>query len=98
MTARDAPQAVPFLRALIHQKLGHAEAARECFARGLEEWTQLVGDDQQAWKDSDVQRWRTAIDMAVRMRGATRLIAIASARSVPLRTSTSIALTCASAA
>ena len=59
------PQAVPFLRALIHQKLGHAEAARECFARGLEDWTQLVGDDQQAWKDSDVQRWRTAAEAAM---------------------------------
>ena len=59
------PQAVPFLRALIHQKLGHAEAARECLARGLEDWTQLVGDDQEAWQDSDVRRWRTAAEAAM---------------------------------
>lgn len=59
------PQSVPFLRALIHQKLGHAEAARECLARGLEDWTQLVGDDQQAWQDSDLQRWRAAAEAAM---------------------------------
>ena len=59
------PLCLHFLRALIHQELGRHEAARECYARGLEGWLQVVGTDDAAWKHSDVQRWRTAAERAM---------------------------------
>lgn len=59
------PLCLPFLRALLHQKLGRPETARECYERGLEGWDTLVGDDATAWRDSDVQRWRTAAEAAL---------------------------------
>jgi tetratricopeptide (TPR) repeat protein len=59
------PQGLHFLRALIYQKLGQRDAARECHARGLEAWALAVGTDDAAWKQSDVQRWRTAAEQAM---------------------------------
>ena len=59
------PLCLHFLRALIYQKLGRHDAARECHARGLEGWALIVGTDDAAWKHSDVQRWRTAAEQAM---------------------------------
>jgi tetratricopeptide (TPR) repeat protein len=59
------PLCLHFLRALIYQKLGQHDAARECHARGLESWAIVVGTDDAAWKRSDVQRWRTAAEQAM---------------------------------
>jgi serine/threonine-protein kinase len=59
------PLCLHFLRALIHQKLGHHDVARECHARGLEGWAVVVGTDAAAWQHSDVQRWRTAAEAAM---------------------------------
>lgn len=59
------PLCFPFLRALIHQKLGQRDTARECYARGLEGWHVLVGSDDAAWQRSDAKRWRTAAELAM---------------------------------
>jgi len=59
------PLSLHFLRALIYQKLGQLDAARECHARGIEGWTLVVGTDDAAWQRSDVQRWRTAAEAAM---------------------------------
>ena len=59
------PLCLHFLRALIYQKLGQHDVARECHARGLEGWALVVGTDGAAWQHSDVQRWRTAAEAAM---------------------------------
>jgi len=59
------PQCLPFLRALLWQKLGNPDAARECHARGLEAFQVVVGADDAAWQHSDVQRWRIAAERAM---------------------------------
>lgn len=59
------PLAFPFLRATLHARLGHLDAARECLARGQEGWRDLVGTDEQGWASSDVARWRTRAMLAL---------------------------------
>ena len=59
------PLCLDFLRALIYQQLGQQDTARECYARGIEGWDQLVGNDGGAWERSDVMRWRRAAEQAM---------------------------------
>jgi eukaryotic-like serine/threonine-protein kinase len=59
------PLAFPFLRALIYARLGQQGTARECYARGMEGWSQLVGNEEAGWERSDIKRWRTAAEQAL---------------------------------
>ncbi len=59
------PNAFDFLRSLIYSKLGNAEAARECHARGMAEWDNLTGGNPTAWEHSDVMRWRREAEAAL---------------------------------
>ena len=60
-----SPLVFPFLRALIYARLGQQGTARECYARGMEGWSQLVGNEEGGWERSDVKRWRTAAEQAL---------------------------------
>ncbi len=59
------PNAFDFMRALIYSKLGNAEAARECHARGVAEWSVLTAGNPAAWEKSDVMRWRREAEAAL---------------------------------
>jgi hypothetical protein len=59
------PNAFDFLRSLIYSKLGNAEAAKECFARGVSEWNVLTAGNPDAWERSDVMRWRREAESAL---------------------------------
>ncbi len=59
------PNAFDFMRSLIYSKLGNAEAARECHARGVAEWNVLTAGNPAAWERSDVMRWRRDAEAAL---------------------------------
>ena len=59
------PNAFDFLRSLIYGKLGNAEAAHECYARGVAEWNVLTAGNPAAWEHSDVMRWRREAEAAL---------------------------------
>ncbi len=54
--------AFDFVRSLIYSHVGQNDAARECYARGMANWTQLTGGNPAAWERSDVMRWRRAAE------------------------------------
>ncbi len=56
------PGAFDFVRSLIYSHVGQNDAARECYARGMANWTQLTGGNPAAWERSDVMRWRRAAE------------------------------------
>jgi tetratricopeptide (TPR) repeat protein len=60
-----SPCAFEFVRSLIRSKLGQADLARECFARGMAQWKEVIGPDPAAWEDSDVARWRREAETAL---------------------------------
>jgi serine/threonine-protein kinase len=59
------PNAFDFIRALVYAKLGRADTARECYARGMAEWDVQTRGDPAAWERSDVMRWRKEADVAM---------------------------------
>jgi tetratricopeptide (TPR) repeat protein len=59
------PNAFDFMRSLIYSKLGNAESARECYARGVAEWNVLTAGNPAAWEKSDVMRWRRDAEAAL---------------------------------
>jgi len=59
------PGCLTFVRAVIHAGAGRDAAARECLARGLEVFADLVGADEPTWARSDLARWRDLARRAV---------------------------------
>jgi tetratricopeptide (TPR) repeat protein len=59
------PGAVEFLRATVYAHVGRADAARDCYARGMVRWKELTADDAAAWERSDVMRWRREAEAAL---------------------------------
>ena len=59
------PGVFDFLRTLVHAKLGRAEAARECYARGMTRWNVLTSGNPADWEQSDLMRWRRAAEAAL---------------------------------
>jgi tetratricopeptide (TPR) repeat protein len=60
-----SPAAFDFVRAMVHANLGHKEAARECYARGMASWNALTSGNPAAWERSDVMRWRREAEEAL---------------------------------
>jgi serine/threonine-protein kinase len=60
-----SPSAFEFLRSLINSKVGRADAARECFLRGMAEWNAKTAGNETDWQKSDVMRWRREAEAAL---------------------------------
>jgi len=59
------PAALEYVRAVIYNGLGRDEEANQCFARGMATWDEITTNDAEAWKDSDVMRWRRRAEVAL---------------------------------
>jgi tetratricopeptide (TPR) repeat protein/tRNA A-37 threonylcarbamoyl transferase component Bud32 len=59
------PIAFDFIRSLIDSHLGLHGEARECYARGMAQWTAATGGNPSAWERSDVLEWRQAAEAAL---------------------------------
>ncbi|MEX1024921.1 MAG: serine/threonine protein kinase [Planctomycetota bacterium] len=52
------PPVLSFVRAVVFAELGQLDSAREANARGLYEASELMRDDEESWRRSDLVRWR----------------------------------------
>ena len=62
-----SPGCFNFLRALIYSHVGRADAARECYERGMAEWRVVTAGNPAAWERSDLMRWRREAEAAMKM-------------------------------